>query len=205
MIYVAFRNKSEETNQISISRGCSVLGLKRSGYNKRVMKWFHKFKLIDLAENDILNIIQLTKKNMVPIIKIAWGLEWDINFEKKYLEKLLSIGIVKTVYGGNKFVGYFWFTEREEENDIFIYSMQLKKEYQNKGIGTQILNWIESFALNHNRQYLSLFVQINNQKAIDLYLRFGFHEIFGEQISIYMRKKLNLNNYTPQQSRLSDN
>ena len=190
MIYVAFQNKSEETNQISISRGCSVLGLKRSGYNKRVMKWFHKFKLIDLAENDILNIIQLTKKNMVPIIKIAWGLEWDINFEKKYLEKLLSIGIVKTVYCGNKFVGYFWFTEREEENDIFIYSMQLKKEYQNKGIGTQILNWIESFALNHNRQYLSLFVQINNQKAIDLYQRFGFHEIFVEQISIYMRKKL---------------
>ena len=84
---------------------------------------------------------------------------------------------------------------REKENDIFINSMQLKKEYQGKGIGTQILNWIERCALNYNRQYLSLFVQKNNHKAIDFYHKFGFHDIFIEDGSICLRKKLNYENY----------
>gem|GEM_PF-3230338 len=133
--------------------------------------------------------MQVTKENMAPIIKIALGLRWDKNFEKKYLNKLLSAGVVKTIYDDNKFMGYLWFDEREEKNDIFINSMQLKKEYQGKGIGTQILKWLESFALKRNKQYLSLLVQVNNHRAINIYKRFGFYEITREQGSIYMVKK----------------
>ncbi len=136
-----------------------------------------------------MEIMQVTKENMAPIIKIALGLRWDKNFEKKYLNKLLSAGVVKTIYDDNKFMGYLWFDEREEKNDIFINSMQLKKEYQGKGIGTQILKWLESFALKRNKQYLSLLVQVNNHRAINIYKRFGFYEITREQGSIYMVKK----------------
>lgn len=118
------------------------------------MEKFIRYKLFDLNEKDILKIIKVPKKNMALIIKIAWGLEWDINFEKEYIDKLLAIGVVKTIYYDDTFVGYFWFEEKEENDEIFINSMQLKKEFQSKGIGTQILKWLEGFAWDRNRQYL---------------------------------------------------
>ena len=81
---MTFQNILNETSKINISRGCSVLRIKRCGQNNWIIEVSQKSKLIDLAEKDILNIIQLTKENMAQIIKLAWGLDWDINFEKKY-------------------------------------------------------------------------------------------------------------------------
>ncbi|MFQ6072002.1 MAG: GNAT family N-acetyltransferase [Methanosarcinales archaeon] len=149
-----------------------------------------KFRLYELTEKEVPKILKTTKENMTPIIKRAWGIEWKRDFENRFLNRLLSKGIVKIIYKGNKFIGYFWFTEREDENDIYIISMQLKKEYQGKGIGNKILEYLEEFALNCNRKYMTLCVQVTNKKAIKLYQKFGFKEFFREKGNIYMQKKL---------------
>lgn len=152
-----------------------------------------RFRLSDLAEGDVSGIVSITKENMAQVIRVTWGLKWNANFEGKYLDKLTSTGTVKSIYDGNKLAGYFWFEERKEKNDIFINSMQLREEYQGKEIGTQVLKWLEVFALNRKRQYLSLTVQVINQRAINLYHRLGFSEVYKGRGSIYMRKKLNHN------------
>lgn len=156
-----------------------------------IMAGHKRFKLSDLAEGDIPGIVSITKENMAQVIKVTWGLEWSSSFEEKYLDKLISTGAVKSIYDDNKLAGYLWFEERKEKNDIFINSMQLKKEYQGKGIGTQVLKWLEVFALNRKRKYLSLTVQVINKRAINLYHRLGFSEVYKGRGSIYMSKKLN--------------
>ncbi|MCX9010233.1 MAG: GNAT family N-acetyltransferase [Candidatus Methanoperedens sp.] len=150
-----------------------------------------RLKLSDMTEGDVSGIISMTKENMAHVIKATWGLEWSANFEKKYLDMLVSTGAVKSIYDDNKLAGYLWFEERKGKNDIFINSMQLKKEYQGRGIGTQILKWLEVFALDRKRQYLSLSVQVNNQRAVTFYQGFGFGEVYRGQGSIYMSKKIN--------------
>jgi|GEM_PF-4386633 len=97
-----------------------------------IMAGSKQFKLSDLAEGDVSEIALITKENMAHVIKVTWGLEWSASFEEKYLDKLVSTGAVKSIYDDNKLAGYIWFEERKEKNDIFINSMQLKKEYQGK-------------------------------------------------------------------------
>lgn len=147
-------------------------------------------QLLDLTDEDLAFIITITKENMAPIIKDTWNLDWNKNFEEKYTKDLLSSGTVKTIYNRGKFIGYCWFSEKNDENEIFINSIQLGKNYQGKGIGTRVLKWIEYIAMNRNIRYLSLAVQEINLKAISFYLRFGFHEVSKENESILMRKKL---------------
>jgi ribosomal protein S18 acetylase RimI-like enzyme len=154
------------------------------------MKIIERCQLTEFSERDIAFIVTITKENMSPLIKEAWGLDWDKDFEERYMEELRSSGVVKTIYKRDKLVGYCWFCERDNENEVFINSIQLGKEYQGKGIGVQVLKLIEHIAVNRNIQYLSLAVQETNLDAIGVYQRFGFREMFRENGSILMRKKI---------------
>jgi len=147
-------------------------------------------QLLDITDEDLAPIIKITKENMAQIIKEVWELDWNKGFEERYMKCMLSSGVVKTAYNEDDFIGYCWFCERDDENEVFINSIQLRKDYQGRGLGLRILRWIEHNAVNRKVQYLSLAVQESNPKAIGIYLRFGFREVFRENGSILMRKKL---------------
>lgn len=154
------------------------------------MEHIEQCQLMEFNEEDVAFIVTITKDNMAPMIKEAWGLDWDEGFEERYMKDLRSSGVVKTIYNGDKLVGYCWFSEQDNENEVFINSIQLGKDYQKKGIGVQVLKLIEHIALNRNMQYLSLAVQETNLKAIGVYRQFGFREVYKENGSILMRKKI---------------
>lgn len=134
-------------------------------------------RLLDLTDEDLESIITITKENMAPIIKEDWGLDWNKDFEERYIKGMLSSGVVKTAYNEDELIGYCWFCERDDENDIFINSIQLRKDCQGRGLGFRILWWIEHNAVNSNTQYLSLAVQESNLKAVGIYLWFGFRAL----------------------------
>jgi len=154
------------------------------------MENIERCQLKEFTEEDIAFIVTITKENMAPLIKEAWGLDWDKSFEERYMKDLCSSGVVKTIYNGDKLVGYCWFSEQDYESEVFINSIQLEKDYQGKGIGVQVLKWIEQTTVNRNIQYLSLAVQETNLKAIGFYRQLGFHEVSRENGSILMRKRI---------------
>jgi len=154
------------------------------------MEYIESVRLRDLTEGDLEFIIAVTKENMAPLIKDAWGLDWGRDFEERYTKELLSSGVVKVVYSSNELIGYFWFSEQADKSQVFINSIQLRKNYQKKGLGLCILKWIEQNAMNHKIQYLCLAVQEINPRAVKIYQRFGFREVLRENGSIKMRKEL---------------
>jgi ribosomal protein S18 acetylase RimI-like enzyme len=154
------------------------------------MENIDRCQLKEFTEEDIAFIVTITKENMAPLIKEAWGLDWDKSFEERYMKDLCSSGVVKTIYNGDKLVGYCWFSEQDNESEVFINSIQLEKNYQGKGIGVQVLKWIEQTTVNRNIQYLSLAVQETNLNAIGFYRQFGFREVSRENGSILMRKRI---------------
>ena len=74
------------------------------------MEYIEGVRLRDLTEGDLEFIIAVTKENMAPLIKDAWGLDWGRDFEERYTKELLSSGVVKVVYSSNELIGYFWFS-----------------------------------------------------------------------------------------------
>lgn len=61
-----------------------------------------------------------------------------------------------------------------------INSMYVKNEYQNKGIGKQLINKIIKYSKSKEIEIINLSVVTTNTKAIGLYKYFGFR-IYGEE------------------------
>ena len=155
-----------------------------------MMKIIKDVQLLDLADGDLKFIITITKENMAPIIKDAWGVDWDKGFEERYMKGMLASGVVKVAYCGDEPIGYCWFSERADRNRVFINSIQLRRDYQGKGVGLRVLTWIEHYARIRKIQYLSLVVQETNPRAAKIYQQYGFREVLREDGSIEMQKEL---------------
>ena len=82
------------------------------------------------------------------------------------------------------------FSEQADKSQVFINSIQLRKNYQKKGLGLCILKWIEQNAVNRKIQYLCLAVQETNPRASKFYRKLGFREVLRENGSIKMHKEL---------------
>lgn len=59
-------------------------------------------------------------------------------------------------------------------NNIKIKQIAIRKEYQNKGIGTNLINYIKKYAKDNNIDYIYLYSFSLNEKAKDFYLKNNF-------------------------------
>jgi len=121
----------------------------------------------DLTEKDIESAKQIIKE----------ALNKDYQFSKNTIKKILKIQ--------NKIVAVFELNIIFDTAEILIISV--KPQYQQKGIGKEIMNYIINFCKSSNVKYIYLEVAENNQKAINLYKKFGF-EIYNIRKDYYENK-----------------
>lgn len=74
-----------------------------------------------------------------------------------------------------KIIGFinFWITF----DSATINQIATKKEYRNKGIATNLLEYAETLLKKENVEFFTLEVRESNVAAINLYLKFGFIKI----------------------------
>lgn len=75
----------------------------------------------------------------------------------------------------NKIIGYGMLWYLFENADIT--NLAIKKEYQNKGYGKELLKFLLIDALKNDCEFVHLEVRVNNDNAINLYKKFGFEII----------------------------
>lgn len=76
----------------------------------------------------------------------------------------------------NKVIGCAYGTM--ERGYVGIYDLHVDEKYQNKGLGTAIFNEIVKWAKSKKADYLYLIVHSKNVKAIKLYKKMGFENIY---------------------------
>ena len=92
-----------------------------------------------------------------------------------------------------KVVGYI--SLREDKNNMGdIGFLAVLREYQRKGIGAKLLEYVEAHARKNRYKELALVVRDTNQQAINLYHKHNFAIIgrrkSGDKIKLVMRKNL---------------
>lgn len=97
---------------------------------------------------------------------------WDENWQRKNFAEEFSKNNGKIIVFENQDAGFFWFKEKPLEN--LLVSIRLLPEFQNKGIGTQIIK----NAIKNSGQPTGLQV-LKVNPARRLYERLGF-QIVGE-------------------------
>jgi len=62
----------------------------------------------------------------------------------------------------------------------YLYSLRVRPQYQNLGIGSKLISTVETTLLRINFSRVTLNVSRSNQSAIRLYTRLGFHIVAEE-------------------------
>lgn len=131
----------------------------------------------DYVKGDYEKYIKsLTKTNMCQLFKKNFGGWSDETSEKKFFE-VLKNGFVKLFFIENTFVGYVSYnSEKNNDKSYLINDIHIVSEFQGKGYGTQILNFVLNEAIKANIEQLKVFVFENNP-AVKFYEKNGFKEI----------------------------
>lgn len=91
-------------------------------------------------------------------------------------------------------VGYLEYSliyDRIEIDNFFVID-----DYRNKGIGTKLLAYLISLAINYQVVNITLEVRVSNDIARNLYKKFGFREVairkyyYGDEDGILMEKQV---------------
>jgi ribosomal protein S18 acetylase RimI-like enzyme len=70
---------------------------------------------------------------------------------------------VNTQFPGYRHLELFW--------------LAVDSDYQNKGIGTELVRYVERFALDHDYRSVYLYTHPIHKKAISFYKRLGYNKI----------------------------
>ena len=94
----------------------------------------------------------------------------------------------------NKVLGYLKYSliyERIEIDNIFV-----EEEYRHQKIGTKMISYLISVAIEHHVHNITLEVRVSNNVAIKLYKKMGFHEVairkfyYGDEDGLLMEKEV---------------
>jgi len=72
-------------------------------------------------------------------------------------------------------IGFAYFNN--PGNKLEVWSFQIKKEFQRKGFGTQIMKYLIAYAKQKKLKKICLEAYYKNQKAINFYKKIGFKEV----------------------------
>lgn len=140
-----------------------------------------KIEIPKMEDLDSINIIA----RQVHEIHVFWRPDLFVSVDeainKEELEELINNEEIFVAKENNNIVGYVIIKIMEKNNRKMRYrkileisNLGVEEKYRNKGIGTELLNFIKNKSIENNCTDLYLTVNEENKNAIKLYEKFGF-------------------------------
>ncbi len=114
-------------------------------------------------------------------------------YESDYLDRFFadSEDLIIVAELNNAVVGYISIVvNREELQYAYIDDFCVKKEYRNQGIGTQLLQRSEAYAVENGISDICLHVEMSNTFAQNLYKKNGYKILKADGSRMLMKKAL---------------
>lgn len=144
----------------------------------------YSFRNCTLDDFDFL--FDLKKQNFKWYVDKIWG--WNDENQKQRLKQDLEEHLAhkRIILIDNKSVGIY-VVHTTESGDLFINEISILKEYQNKGIGTKILE--EQLKENHSKGIRTILQVFKDNPAKSLYEKLGF-KAYGETETHYQMENI---------------
>lgn len=139
-----------------------------------------------MLRSDLPDLVAMSRENMADIILSSWGEEWN---DEKLMELLLDQQVTTSVLEGNDGIMAYYCMEEMDEY-IFISSFQVNRRWQGQGIGTRMMEMIESTGRKEGKAGVELCVQSTNEHAIEFYYYNGYDLMYRNGNNLVMRKRL---------------
>ena len=135
-----------------------------------------EINIVNVQENYIDDIFAIESKEII----VPWS--------KDALSSLIRQQniIFRVMLLDDEVIGYYSFQKVFDEG--YINNIAIKREYQSKGYGTKLFEDLIERAHKFEVNALTLEVEVDNEKALKLYKKFGFQEE-GRRKNFYLNKK----------------
>lgn len=148
------------------------------------------------TEADDELILELTERELVPVLERAWRFSWDANHGRKFLLDLATGGqCVVAVDEADRPLGYASYLLQEGRRLLLpVRSLWLKylvvdRNHRGRGIGRRLLEHCEGFARRARCRTVALWVQDGNP-ALGFYERAGYRLLGREGANLMMSKRV---------------
>ncbi len=139
-----------------------------------------------MNRSDIPALVKMSRDNMSSIIRSAWGLEWR---DEPLLEWLMSKDVdTEVAMHEGDLAGYV--SLEVVDRYLFVTSIQLWKDLQHRGFGTEIMRHVEAKAMDAGYEGVELVVQMTNEAALRFYRHLGYRKVCRKGNNFLMRKTL---------------
>ena len=137
-----------------------------------------------MNRSDIPALVQMSRENMSGIIRSAWGLEWR---DEPLLEWLMSKDVdTEVAMIDDDLAGYV--SLEAVDRYLFVTSIQLWRNLQHQGLGTEMMRHIEAKAIGAEYEGVELVVQMTNEAALHFYRHLGYRKVCRRGNNFLMRK-----------------
>jgi ribosomal protein S18 acetylase RimI-like enzyme len=135
--------------------------------NIRLANSLDKKKILDIAENSFTKSRFFKDKEIERKLARQIKRNWVLNFFKKKRGKYLIVS-----ESNKKVVGFLLILKNK--NDYIVDLIAVKKNYQNLGFGTKMIEFLENIVLKRNKVKIYVSTQSNNKDSIKLYIKNKF-------------------------------
>lgn len=125
-------------------------------------------------------IFRVYRSTMKPYIEKIW--KWDDTAQRQRYEDLFSVDGYQIIQSGDKDIGVLSITHMDEYD--FLARIEILPDYQNRGIGTAIIQSLIQEAKDTTRPIMLRVFKIN--PAHRLYKRLGFQVIRQDEVHLDM-------------------
>ena len=151
-----------------------------------------KINIREFKPEDKRKILELEREGLLPFFEkhVKGGL--PISTEERWLNECLTFGFVETIEIEKKFVGFIS-CKPLSKGVLYVNGLHIKKEFQNNGIGQEVMMYLFEKAKNLKYKDMSLYVFKDNHVSLHLYEKWGFvfYRDIEEEYTFELRKKLN--------------
>ena len=135
-----------------------------------------EINIVNVQENYIDDIFAIESKEII----VPWSKDALLSLIRQQ-----NI-IFRVMLLDDEVIGYYSFQKVFDEG--YINNIAIKREYQSKGYGTKLFEDLIERAHKFEVNALTLEVEVDNDRAIKLYKKFGFQEE-GRRKNFYLNKK----------------
>ncbi|MDD1769227.1 MAG: GNAT family N-acetyltransferase [Methanomassiliicoccales archaeon] len=136
-----------------------------------------------MTKRDIPALVRISKENMAHIIRSAWGTEWKDDILLNAVTDPDTVTEIAT--HEDTIVGYYTILKRIDS--VFIVSIQILHQYQQRGLGSLMMSRIEEWGKRNGLRAVELWVQSTNEAAINFYEHLGYR-LAGKQGNNYLMR-----------------
>jgi ribosomal protein S18 acetylase RimI-like enzyme len=145
------------------------------------------YKRNSATKNDLLLHLEMCDSLFIPPLTTKVAL-------KEYAVKIHENGILFEAWNKKYLIGLIATYFNDPERSIgFITNVSVVKEYNNKGVATELLKITKKYAIENDFKKIKLEVNPGNEIALQFYIKNNFKIITKEANSVIMELLLNIN------------